>query len=423
MRESKYEETLKYLFGLEKFGMIFGLDNIRWLLDIIENPHYFIKTVHIAGTNGKGSVATMLTHILKEGGFRVGKYTSPHVVSFTERITVNEKEITEEEVVDITEYIHDRVIEKDKNRSFTFFDFTTALAFEYFRREKVDIAVIETGLGGRLDSTNVILPLLSIITNVAYDHTEQLGPSLEKIALEKAGIIKDGVPIATACEGISRQIIEDKAKELHCQAYILNRDFFYEKTSEQRLAYRGISKNLEDVFVNLYGDHQLTNCALALCAAEILSSLGFLVEDEAILRALSRMTWQGRLEKVKESPLVLLDGAHNPHGIHALSEFVHTHFHDKKKILVFGVMKDKEYETMLKEIVPEVDTVILTKPNIERALSPDSMQMCFNNAIITDNMRNALKQARTVATEKDLILVTGSFYTIGEAKAIINEIF
>jgi len=423
MRENKYKKTLEYLFGLEKFGMIFGLDNIRWLLDIVENPHHFIKTVHIAGTNGKGSTATMLTHILKEGGFRVGKYTSPHLVSFTERITVNEKEITEKEVADITEYIRGKAIEKDRNRSFTFFDFTTAIAFEYFRREKVDIAIIETGLGGRLDSTNVILPLLSIITNVAYDHTDQLGSSLANIAFEKAGTIKQDVPVITACEGISEKIIEDKAKELHCQAYTLNRDFFYKKINDQRLAYRGISRNFGDVFVNLFGDHQLANCALALCAAEILSSLGFFVQDDAILRALSRVTWQGRLEKVKEGPLVFLDAAHNPHGVHALSEFMHTHFLDKKKILVFGVMKDKEYEKMLEEIVPAMDTVILTKPNTERALSPYSMQACLENAIITDTMKKALEKARKLATEKDLILVTGSFYTIGEAKTIINEIF
>jgi dihydrofolate synthase/folylpolyglutamate synthase len=423
MRENKYEKTLKYLFGLEKFGMIFGLDNIRWLLDIVENPHLFIKTVHIAGTNGKGSTATMLANILKEGGFRVGKYTSPHLVSFTERITVNEKEITEEEVADITEYIRGRVIEKDRNRSFTFFDFTTALAFEYFRREKVDIAVIETGLGGRLDSTNVLLPLLSIITNIAYDHTAQLGSSLAKIAFEKAGIIKQGVPVINACEGISQRIIEDRAKELQCQTYTLKRDFSYEKTDDQRLSYRGISRNFKDIFVNLYGDHQLTNCALALCAAEILSSLGFFVHDEAIIRALSHVTWQGRLEMVKEDPLVFLDAAHNPHGVHALSEFIHTHYLDKKKILVFGVMKDKEYEKMLEEIVPAMDTVIFTKPNTERALSPYSMQSCLDNAIITDNMRKALEKAKTTATAKDLILVTGSFYTIGEAKTIINEIF
>ncbi len=423
MRENTYEETLKYLFGLEKFGMIFGLDNIRWLLEIIENPHNYIRAVHIAGTNGKGSVAAMLTHILKEGGFRVGKYTSPHVVSFTERITVDEKEITEEEVVEFTGYIHDRVMEKDKNRPFTFFDFTTALAFEYFKQKNVDIAVIETGLGGRLDSTNVLLPLLSIITNVSYDHTEQLGPTLEKIALEKAGIMKSGVPVATACEGVSRQVIEERAGELRCKTYMLNRDFFYEKTGEQRLSYRGINGNLEDVFVNLYGDHQLTNCALALCAAEILSSLGFSVEQEATLRALSRLTWQGRLERVREDPLVLLDAAHNPHGIHALSEFIRTHFHDKKKILVFGVMKDKDYETMLREITPEMDTVILTRPGIERALSPHDMQAYLDHAIITGNVRDAVKEARKAATEKDLILVTGSFYTIGEAKTAIDEIF
>jgi dihydrofolate synthase / folylpolyglutamate synthase len=423
MRESKYEKTLRYLFGLEKFGMVFGLDNIRWLLDIVENPHHCINTVHIAGTNGKGSTATMLTHILREGGLRVGKYTSPHLVSFTERITVNEKEITEEEVADITEYIRGKVRKKDKNRPFTFFDFTTALAFEYFKREKVDIAVIETGLGGRLDSTNVLLPLLSIITNIAYDHTDQLGSSLAKIAFEKAGIIKPGVPVVTGCEGISQQIIEDRAKELQCRVHTLNQGFSYEKTGDQRLAYRGISRNFEDVFVNLYGDHQLANCSLALCAAEILASLGFFVQDDAILRALSRVAWQGRLEKVKEGPLVLLDAAHNPHGVHALSEFLHTHFQDKKKILIFGVMKDKEYEKMLEEILPSMDTVIFTKPDTERALSPYSMHAYLENAIIIDNMRGALEKAKSEATEKDLILVTGSFYTIGEAKTIINEIF
>ena len=423
MRENKYEETLKYLFGLEKFGMIFGLDNIRWLLEIIENPHYFLKTVHIAGTNGKGSVATMLTHMLKEGGFRVGKYTSPHLVSFTERITVNEKEITEKEVVDITEYIRDRVIEKDKDRPFTFFDFTTAVAFEYFKREKVDIAVIETGLGGRLDSTNVVTPLMSIITNVAYDHTDQLGTSLSSIALEKAGIIKENVPVISACDGVPRKIVEDRAKKLHSRAYMLNRDFYFEKTDDQRLTYKGISRNFEDVFVNLYGDHQMTNCALALCAVEMLSSLGFFVKDEAVLQALSRVTWQGRLEKVKDDPLVLLDGAHNLQGIRVLTDFMRTHFREKKKILIFGVMKDKEYEKMLAEIAPEMDTVILTKPNIERALSPYDMQPCLPAAAVTDDMRGALEKAKSAVTDKDLILITGSFYTIGEAKTIINEIF
>lgn len=423
MRENRYEVTLKYLFGLEKFGMIFGLDNIRWLLETIENPHYALKTIHIAGTNGKGSVATMLTRILKEEGYKVGKYTSPHLISFTERITVNEKEITEEEVVDITEYIHDRVTEQNKSQSFTFFDFTTAIAFEYFKREKVDIAVIETGLGGRLDSTNVITPLLSIITNVSYDHMDQLGTSLSSIAYEKAGIIKEGIPVVSACDGVPREIIEDRAGKLQSRVYFLNRDFSFEKTEEQKLTYKGVNRNFKDVFVNLYGDHQLTNCAIALCAVEVLSSFGFSVQDNSVLGALSRVTWQGRLEKVKDSPLVFLDGAHNPQGIRVLTDFMRTHFRDKKKILVFGVMKDKEYEKMLAEIVPEMDIVILTKPNVDRALSPYDIQPCLTAAIITDNVRNALETAKSTATNKDLILIAGSFYTVGEAKAIINEIF
>ncbi|MBA4391522.1 MAG: bifunctional folylpolyglutamate synthase/dihydrofolate synthase [Syntrophus sp. (in: bacteria)] len=423
MSIKKYEKTLKYLFGLEKFGMVFGLDNIRWLLNIIENPHNSFKTVHIAGTNGKGSTATMLSHILKEGGFRVGKYTSPHLVSFTERITVNEEEITEKEVVELTEYIRNKAHEKDKKRFFTFFDFTTALAFEFFKRKKVDIAIIETGLGGRLDSTNVIEPLVSIITNVDYDHMEQLGSRIEQIASEKAGIIKKGIPLVTACEGPAQKIVEGRARELQSQIYILGQDFSYVKTADRTLTYKGIQKNLPDVVVNLDGDHQLTNCALSLCAIEVLSSLGFFVPDDRICYALSHVKWPGRLEQVKENPLVFLDAAHNLHSIHALSQFMNTHFLDKKKILVFGAMKDKEYDKMLDEIVPAMNMVIFTKPNIERALSPHEIKSSVKDAVITGNTRDALERAKTMARKEDLILVTGSFYTIGEAKAIINEIF
>jgi dihydrofolate synthase/folylpolyglutamate synthase len=423
MSAEKYEKTLKYLFGLEKFGMVFGLDNIRWLLNIIENPHNFFKTVHIAGTNGKGSTATMLSHILKEGGFRVGKYTSPHLVSFTERITVNEEEITEEEVADLTEYIRSKADEKDKKRFFTFFDFTTALAFEFFKRKKVDIALIETGLGGRLDSTNVIEPLVSIITNVDYDHMEQLGSRIEQIAAEKAGIIKKGIPVVTACEGPEREVIEGRAQELQSRTYILGQDFSYAKITDRTLAYKGIQKDLPDVVLNLDGDHQLTNCALSLCALEVLSSLGFFVPENRIYDALSHLKWPGRLERVKEDPLVFLDAAHNPQGMHALSQFMNTHFLDKKKILVFGAMKDKEYDKMLDEIVPTMNTVIFTKPNIERAISPQEIKSSVKNAVITNNTRDALEIAKKMARKEDLILVTGSFYTIGEAKAIINEIF
>ena len=423
MSRSEYDKALKYLYGLEKFGMVFGLDNIRWLLSTIGSPHAFIRTVHVAGTNGKGSTATMLSCILKEGGFRVGKYTSPHLISFTERITVDEVEITESETVELTQDLRSEANEKDPKRFFTFFDFTTALAFEFFKRKKVDIAVIETGLGGRYDSTNVIEPLVSVITNVGYDHMEHLGTTIEEIAAEKAGIIKKGVPVITGCKGAAREIIEGRAKELECRTYVLDRDFSYIKEGDRRLAYRGIHGDVRQIFVNLAGDHQLTNCAVALCAAEVLSFSGYATGNEAASRALSRVTLQGRLERVNDRPLVLLDAAHNPHGMHALTEYVKTHFPEKKKILVFGVMKDKEYEKMLDEIVPAMDVVILTKPDIERALSPHDVNLPSAEVIITDDTKSALQRAKETASGDDLVLVTGSFYTIGEAKAVIHEVF
>ena len=423
MREDRYNATLKYLFGLEKFGMIFGLDNIRWLLEIIGNPQNLIKTVHIAGTNGKGSVAAMLSDILMREGYRVGKYTSPHLVSFTERIAANNEEINEREVVELTDYICEKVEGAENKKSFTFFDFTTALAFKFFDRKKVDIAVIETGLGGRFDSTNVILPLVSIITNVEYDHMEQLGPDIVSIAMEKAGIIKKGVPVVSGCEGVSKEVIENQSGQLGSSLYLLNRDFSFEKKADQVLDYSGIQEKLNDVFINLSGDHQLKNCAVVLCATEVLADFGFHVSGECRRAALSKVRWPGRIEKIHEDPIVLVDAAHNPHGIDALAGFIHTHFGDRRKILIFGVMKDKDYRKMLARITSEMDRTILTKPAIERALLPEEMQALVKDAVITRDVREAMKLARSIATKEDLILITGSFYTVGEAKTAFHEIF
>ena len=418
-----YSAALEYLYGLERFGMVFGLENISWILNIMKNPHKALKTVHIAGTNGKGSVTGMITGMLRKDGYSAGAYTSPHLVSFTERITVNGEEIREEEVAELTEYIRDGIQKEDRNRFFTFFDFTTAIAFEYFRRKRVDIAVIETGLGGRLDSTNVIEPLVSVITNIAYDHTEYLGNTIAAIAGEKAGIIRKGIPVVTGAADIPLSIIDEVAKRLESPVYSLGRNFLYEKTGEQVMSYRGPSRTLEGVRVNLKGDHQLANGAVALCAVDILSTRGFPVRDDTIYDVLSGIQCQGRLEEVRQRPTVLIDGAHNPSGIHVLTEFMKARYGDRKKILIFGVMKDKEYDRMLQEIVPSMDTIILTKPNMERALAPSLMKAHAKDAIITEDTRNALRIAKTLSGEDDLILITGSFYTIGEAKTIIHEIF
>lgn len=418
-----YSAALEYLYGLERFGMVFGLENISWILNIMGNPHKALKTVHIAGTNGKGSVTAMIAGMLRKEGYSTGAYTSPHLMSFTERIVVNGEEILEEEVAELTEYIRDRIQKEDRNRFFTFFDFTTAVAFEYFRRKKVDIAVIETGLGGRLDSTNVIEPLVSVITNIAHDHTEYLGDTIEAIAREKAGIIKKGIPVVTGAADVPLSVIDEAAERLESPVYSLGRDFFYEKTGEQVMSYRGPSRVLEGVRVNMEGDHQLVNGAVALCAVDTLSTLGFPVRDDTVYDVLSDIRCQGRLEEVRQRPTVLIDGAHNPSGIHVLTEFIKARYGDRKKILVFGVMKDKEYDRMLQEIVPSMDTTILTRPDMERALAPSLMRAYAKGAIITEDTKSALRTAKTLSKEDDLILVTGSFYTIGEAKAIIHEIF
>jgi dihydrofolate synthase / folylpolyglutamate synthase len=360
---------------------------------------------------------------LKEAGYGVGKYTSPHLVSFTERITINEKEITQEEVAILTEMIKEMVWREDKDRFFTFFDFTTALAFEYFRRQKTDIAVIEVGLGGRLDSTNVIDPLVSIITNVSLDHTDYLGHGIGDIAGEKAGIIKKGKPVVSGVEGSARQIIEETAANLRSPLYELYRDFSYEKKADQVMSYKGLTNSYDDLSISLRGDHQLKNGALALCATELLPLHGFSLEEDSIRKGLAHTIWHGRLEVVHENPTIVLDGAHNPDGARTLVEFLRSHYTDRNKVLIFGVMKDKDYREIVEIVTPHVGTTILTKPATERALPPRELEGQVKNAIITEDIRSALVTARNIAGKEDVILITGSFYTVGEAKQILNEIF
>lgn len=423
MNDARYESSLEYLSGLERFGSVFGLENISRLLGAIGDPHRSLRTVHVAGTNGKGSVATMISCILKAAGYRVGKYTSPHLVSFTERITVNEEEIGEDEVASLTEHIRERAHGTGPDPFYTYFDFTTALAFEHFRREKINIAVVETGLGGRLDSTNVIEPLTTVVTNVAFDHMKELGGTIGKIAGEKAGIIKKGVPLITGARGRALEVLEARARELASPIHVLGRDFLGRKKGERRFSYRGIGWDCDNIALNLEGDHQLFNAALALCAVESLSRGGFRVGEDHVRDALASVRWQGRLETVRERPLVILDGAHNLSGVRALTRFLRSRYRDRRKVLVFGVMRDKQYGRMLEVMNGCVDLAILTQPNTERALEAESMRGLARNPIVTKDTKSALRKARQLAGDRDLILVTGSLYTIGEAKRVVNEIF
>jgi dihydrofolate synthase/folylpolyglutamate synthase len=417
----EYSQILDYLYGLEKFGMVFGLDNITWLLGLIGNPQDSLKAVHIAGTNGKGSVASMLSEMLRTAGYVTGTYTSPHLVSFTERISVNGEHIPEEEVAGLTEFIKEQIDREENPRPVTFFDFTTALAFEYFKRKGVAIAVVEAGLGGRLDSTNVLRPLVTIITNVALDHQDYLGNTIKEIAREKAGVVKEHVPVVTGAKGESLEVI--KAAAANTPLYALGESFTYKSKGEQLMWYRGIRMSYDDLSVALRGDHQLFNAALALCALELLSPAGFPVGEYAVRKGLASVQWPARLELVRKpgQPLVLIDGAHNPDGVGTLVSYLKNHFVNRKKILVFGVMKDKDFKEMLQEILPVVQQTILTRPEIERAALPTDVARYAPGALIAASVKDAVEEAFAMACEQDLIIITGSFYTVGEAKRLLDE--
>ncbi|HAR95384.1 MAG TPA: bifunctional folylpolyglutamate synthase/dihydrofolate synthase [Deltaproteobacteria bacterium] len=415
-----YPASLQYLYGLEKSGIILGLDNISWLLGLLGNPERDFASIHVGGTNGKGSVVSMLTQILKKSGYATGTYTSPHLVDFTERIQVNGERIRKEEMVALTERIRGLTSQSTDPHRFSFFDFTTAMALLYFKERMVDWAVVEVGMGGRLDSTNAIHPAVSIIMNVAKDHMEHLGNDIRQIAAEKAGIIKEGVPVVTGASGEALEVIKDKAAD-RSRVFVLGQDFSYEKLDDQRFSYRGLRWELRDISVGLLGDHQLSNAAIALCAAELLSRSGLDLSPDKIRAALSTVQWPGRLEMAAENPPVLLDAAHNPHGAQSLAAFLKAHYGDRRIILVFGVMRDKDWKEILNLLLPLASDIILTRPAIERAAPPELLARSVPGATLADDVKGALSMARKRAVEGDIIVVTGSLYTVGEAKTAIYE--
>lgn len=415
-----YLASLDYLYSLEKSGIVLGLDNISWLLGLLGNPEQCFSSIHVGGTNGKGSVVSMLSEMLKNAGCRTGMYTSPHLVDFTERIRVNEKHIKNTEVVKLTDRIRNLATQRGSAHPFSFFDFTTAMAFLYFKEKAVDWAVVEVGLGGRLDSTNAIHPAVSVITNVAMDHMEHLGDNIPQIAAEKAGIIKKGVPVVTGASGDALQVIRQMAAD-KSPVFVLDQDFSYKKLNDQCMSYRGLQWELAEINVGLQGDHQLGNAALALCAAELLSQSGVSLPLDAIGTALSAVEWPGRLEIASEDPQILLDAAHNPHGARSLAAFLRTHYGDKRIILVFGAMKDKDWKEILNLLLPLTYDIILTRPTIERAASPELLALSAPGATLAGDVKSALSIAKKRAAKGDVIVVTGSLYTIGEAKTAIYE--
>ncbi|MFZ5998586.1 MAG: bifunctional folylpolyglutamate synthase/dihydrofolate synthase [Nitrospirota bacterium] len=439
-----YSSAVSYLYGLQKYGIKLGLEKTETILDHLGTPHRQFHSIHVAGTNGKGSTAAMIASMLRAHGFTVGLFTSPHLVSFTERIMINNKRIAESEVVQLTEEIRERIAPLTTHMPEpTFFEFVTAMAFLYFARNKVDWAVLEVGMGGRLDATNVIFPEVSVISKISYDHKEFLGSTLAAIAREKAGIIKKGTPVISAVqEDEAEEILRKTAQERSAPLFVYGKDFHgILKTSDLagvRFDFSDGPQKIGDLQTSLIGDHQLMNACLAVKAVTTAltraSGLpGF--RASALRKGLAATRWQGRLEWVSDTPPIMVDGAHNPDAAAALSRFIMSAFADKKIILVAGIMADKDIGGILTHLLPLASEIIFTAPNYGRAAAPQHLADCaaslgFKNVHVARTVREAIEKAIKYSNESEnkeeslnasLILITGSFYTIGEAKEALGE--
>jgi len=425
----KYETTVNYLYSLQKHGIKLGLTNINELMALLGNPHNSYYSVHVAGTNGKGSTSSALASILMESGFKVGLFTSPHLVSFTERIRINNIPISESEVIDVASHVHASMAGRELNP--TFFEFVTAMAFYYFAQNKIDWVVVETGMGGRLDATNIILPQVSIITNIGLEHCEFLGSNISDIAFEKAGIIKPGIPVITSSKiPEAASLLENVALSRNSEIHMYDEDFKCTPVSmddrQTTFNYQGrmYFKNLQ---VSLPGRYQMYNACMAVRACEILRERGFAISDDSIKSGLMNVNIEGRLEWVSKSPPVLVDGAHNPDAAQALSDSVKTLFPDKKIILIIGIMDDKNIHGILHPLVHISGNIILTKPKYDRSALPEKLYnhiMDFKDiaspVMVTSSVHEALELAKKLYRKDNIILATGSFYTAGEVKEIFG---
>jgi dihydrofolate synthase / folylpolyglutamate synthase len=420
-KSMSYEEAVQYLYGLQKYGIKFGLSKTSNLLKAFGNPHRGRAYVHIGGTNGKGSVAAMVESILMHSGLKVGFYSSPHLVRFTERFKVNGREISPERTAQLVVELQGCV---DPREPPTFFEFTTAMGLIHFAREKVDISIMEVGMGGRLDATNVIRPKVSVITNISLDHQAFLGRRLTDIASEKAGIIKRGVDVLTAAtQPAVLQLFKKVCEERGAPLWRLGRDIRI-RCEDRRFHYYGLDRDLRDLETALPGKHQCRNAALALGVIEVLRRKGFKVSEEDMREGLKTPHWPGRLQTVSLNPLVVLDGAHNPAAVRSTIKSVTRDMKYGRMILVLGVMADKDISGIIRAIVPAADYVICTRPAYPRAAPPEILMEAarpiWKGGEASPRLQDALKRAKDMARPDDLILVTGSLFTVGEAMACLD---
>jgi len=411
-------DTLNWLYSLEGRGEIYKLERMDQALALLGNPHLQLRALHIAGTKGKGSVAAMLDACLRAAGIRCGLYTKPHLVNLTERTRIDGAEMSSALMLDYIERL--RTIYERAGLALTFFEFTVALMFLYFAEVGVDIAVIETGLGGRLDSTNVVQPLLSVITPIGFDHMDRLGYTISAIAAEKGGIIKPGKPVVIgARDSEARVTLSSIAVQRDSPAFMIDREFSYTSHAPaHRFDYHGPGLDLENLGISLAGAIQHENGAIALAALELLRGQGWAVSDDAIRRGLAEVSWPGRFERVWERPLVILDCAHNELSVEALLQTIDLELGPTAQPrLVFGCLEDKQWQQMAEMLAPRMKSVILTRAKPKRPLPPEKLlplfARCAPSRIVPEPLE-AMDAAIAESAPDDVVLVTGSVYLVGE---------
>lgn len=428
-----YEAAREYIQDRNKFGIKPGLERVLELLRLLGNPHEKIKTIHVAGTNGKGSTSIMIAKALTANGYKVGLYTSPYLEEFEERIQIDGKNIEKAELSDMITQVSE-VVSKLLSNGIdepTEFEIITCVMFLYFYNKKVDFAVVEVGLGGRLDSTNVIKPIVSTITSISMDHMNILGNTLEEIAREKAGIIKENTPVVLypQSEAIQRIII-DIAKDKNAQvikvpeASVKLIDVNYVEFY-QELQIKTLDDFIYDIKLPLLGVNQLLNSATAIYTLEVLISIGVALDRKIVETSLRDVTWPGRFEVMRKDPLVIIDGAHNIDAILKLKESLTRYVKYKTMYLILGILSDKEYDLMAKELTPLAKEVICLAPHSDRAESGVGLRkvvLKYNkNSIVIEDYKGAFDFGLKLCKKEDLLLICGSLHLIGDMRKIIKK--
>jgi dihydrofolate synthase/folylpolyglutamate synthase len=408
----------------------FDLDRMRTLLRKLGNPHEHFRSVHVAGTKGKGSTCAMIAAMLEGNGYKVGLYTSPHLVDIRERIQINGEMIPQEQFARLVKLVEPMVTRARPTPSY--FDVLTAVAFKYFAEQKVDIAVIETGLGGRLDSTNVVKPEVTAITNISKDHMAQLGNTVEKIAEEKAGIFKHGIPAVTVMqppevEAVLKRVAEKVGAPLDIAGKSIEFSYRFESSRmlgpHNRVCLTTPNSKFEHLAVPLLGEHQALNCGLALSVIDRLKTRGLALNDARSMEGLLKTKIAGRMEMLLQNPRVLVDGAHNAASLDAMMRAIGQHIPYDSMVVIFGCCGDKDVAGMLERITSGADKVIFTNVNNVRTADPEELAARYveqygKMAQVAPTLAGALEIANRAVTKEDLICITGSFYLVGEAKKL-----